>query len=108
MAQNGWNKVEQGWNRVWAIRMDHYDPFTALLNLKFGPQEVPKWVKMAQKCSFEVQLVCSGPGGVLWYVAQVVVGVLVVAWGRGVVVVWGEERLITSQVVYCGMWHRWW
>ena len=44
----------------------------------------------------------------MWYVAQVVVGVLVVAWGRGVVVVWGEERLITSQVVYCGMWHRWW
>ena len=61
MAQNGWNKVEQGWNRVWAIRMDHYDPFTALLNLKFGPQEVPNWVKMAQKCNFEVQLDCSGP-----------------------------------------------
>ena len=37
VAQNGWNKVEKGWNRVWAIRMDHYDPFTALLNLKFGP-----------------------------------------------------------------------
>ena len=48
MAQNGWNKVEQGWNRVWAIRMDHYDPFTALLNLKFGPQEVPNWVKMTK------------------------------------------------------------
>ena len=61
MAQNAWNKVEQGWNRVWAIRMDHYDPFTALLNLKFGPQEVPNWVKMAQKCNFEVQLDCSGP-----------------------------------------------
>ena len=62
MAQNGWNKVEQGWNRVWAIRMDHYDPFTALLNLKFGPQEVPNWVQIAQKCNFEVKLDCSGPG----------------------------------------------
>ena len=61
VAHNGWNNVEQGWNRVWAIRMDHYDPFTALLNLKFGPQEVPNWVKMAQKCSFEVQLDCSDP-----------------------------------------------
>ena len=28
--------------------MDHYDPFTALLNLKFGPQEVPNWVKMTK------------------------------------------------------------
>ena len=54
VAQNGWNKVEQGWNMVWANRMDHYDPFTALLNLKFGPQEVPNWVQM-------VQLDCSGP-----------------------------------------------
>ena len=60
MAQNGWNKVEQGWNRVWAIRMDHYDPFTALLNLKFGPHEVPNWVQMAQKYSFEVKLAQKG------------------------------------------------
>ena len=52
MAQNGWNKVEQGWNTVWANRMDHYDPFIAQLNLKFGPQEVPNWVQMAQKCNF--------------------------------------------------------
>ena len=41
VAQNGWNKVEQGWNRVWAIRMDHYDPFTLLLNLTFVTQEIP-------------------------------------------------------------------
>ena len=41
VSKNGWNKVEQGWNRVWAIRMDHYDPFTLLLNLTFGTQEIP-------------------------------------------------------------------
>ena len=35
----------------------------------------------------------------MWYVAQVVVGVLVVAWGRGVVVVWGEERLIIEWIM---------
>ena len=61
VVQNGWNKVEQGWNTVWAIRMDHYDPFIAPLNLKFGPQEVPNWVQMAQKCNFQVKLDCSGP-----------------------------------------------
>ena len=35
----------------------------------------------------------------MWYVAQVVVGVLVVAWGRGVVVVCGEERLIIEWIM---------
>ena len=53
MVGTRWNKVEQGWNRVWAIRMDYYHPFTALLNLKFGLQEVPNWqARASQKVNF--------------------------------------------------------
>ena len=40
-------KVEQDWNRVWGIGTDYSDHLSNPNIPKFGPQGIPKWVKMS-------------------------------------------------------------
>ena len=57
MVRNGLNKVEQSWNRVGNIWIDHSDNFTTPLMTNFGPQGVQTWFKMGLYSYYWVQMV---------------------------------------------------
>ena len=57
MPTNGWNKLEQGWNGIGDIRINHSDHFATPLMAIFGPQGVQKWVKLGLYCYYWVQMV---------------------------------------------------
>ena len=45
MPKHGWNKLEQGWNRIGGIKTDHSDPLNHTINGQMltlqGPKMVP-------------------------------------------------------------------
>ena len=57
MPTNGWNKLEQGWNGIGDIRIDHSDHFATPLMAIFGPQGVQKCVKLGLYCYYWVSMV---------------------------------------------------